>query len=564
MIRAISENPFRILGVCANSPMTEIVANKGKMNAFLKVGKQVSFPLDLAGQLGVLNRTADLVAAADSQLSIESNKLQAAQFWFFKVTQFDAIAFNHLSGANIDAAMSIWEKKESMSSLQNRAVCHLIKSELSNASMCLANLYENYRREFLETIDIRREVSAEELIGGLISVLTDSCPDIELSFLCPAGSSSSWQDIAKRKIVQPLIDKLTAAIATAKQSKGKGAEARLKAGRKLYAEAKAIIDKLCELLPNNDVQLVTICDKTGNEILQCGIDYYRDSKTPFAVREAIELQKIASLIVKGTLARQRCKDNGNKLQEHTKDLPPKEVESEYIKIQDAIQRYCKLPEKISYAVNFLNEVEAPLQSMGQKLGKTHPFYIYRSSVVVANAMYNVVKEINSAQNLTTGFYGEPHKAAVRAGWSLVKRLDSYVMDKKTRQHYDENKQRIRDLCEDLHISTVTSQLSSSSKSSSCPIIRTTKLDTNIGEDKAKGIPQKHRIVWMVLLIVFSPVFLLFIIISCIIDLTKKNYKGNESDSGDFGIIRLALFFGLIAFGLIAIVLIFEVNLFGLI
>ncbi len=196
MIRAISENPFRILGVYANSPMTEIVANKGKMNAFLKVGKQVSFPLDLTEQLGVLNRTADSVVAADSQLSIESNKLQAAQFWFIKVTQFDAIAFNHLSGANIEAALGIWEKKESMSSLQNKAVCHLIKGEISNASMCLANLYENYRREFLETINIQREVSAEELIGGFISTLADSCPDIEFSFLCPAGCSSLSQSVA--------------------------------------------------------------------------------------------------------------------------------------------------------------------------------------------------------------------------------------------------------------------------------------------------------------------------------------------------------------------------------
>lgn len=43
----LSHNPYRVLGVMANAPVKERVANQAKIKAFLKVGKPISFPLDL-------------------------------------------------------------------------------------------------------------------------------------------------------------------------------------------------------------------------------------------------------------------------------------------------------------------------------------------------------------------------------------------------------------------------------------------------------------------------------------------------------------------------------------
>ena len=43
----ISGNPYRLLGVYSNSPIKDRIANANKMKAYLKVGKSVSFPLDL-------------------------------------------------------------------------------------------------------------------------------------------------------------------------------------------------------------------------------------------------------------------------------------------------------------------------------------------------------------------------------------------------------------------------------------------------------------------------------------------------------------------------------------
>lgn len=41
----INNNPYRQLGVYSTSPQREVVANQGKMKAFLKVGRPVTFHL---------------------------------------------------------------------------------------------------------------------------------------------------------------------------------------------------------------------------------------------------------------------------------------------------------------------------------------------------------------------------------------------------------------------------------------------------------------------------------------------------------------------------------------
>ena len=83
--KIVLQNPYRILGVYANSAKKDIVANKGKATAFVRVGKPVEFPLDLKGILPVLNRTLDLMNEAEAHLAIAKEQIKYAQFWFLKM-----------------------------------------------------------------------------------------------------------------------------------------------------------------------------------------------------------------------------------------------------------------------------------------------------------------------------------------------------------------------------------------------------------------------------------------------------------------------------------------------
>ena len=107
----INHNPYRQLGVYSTSPQKEVVANQGKMKAFLKVGRPVTFPLDLNGLLPDVLRTEQSVADAISKLTLPTEQLRYAQFWFSKCNQLEEIACGKLTNSDIDGAVEIWKKK---------------------------------------------------------------------------------------------------------------------------------------------------------------------------------------------------------------------------------------------------------------------------------------------------------------------------------------------------------------------------------------------------------------------------------------------------------------------
>lgn len=136
----INNNPYRLLGVYSTSNQREVVANHGKMKAFLKVGRKVSFPLDLNGLLPEVLRSEQSVADAISKLTLPTEQLRYAQFWFSKCNQLDEIACGKLTNGDIDGAIEIW-KKTTASSLQNLSI-------LGRRSSSYSSLYTSSRYDF--------------------------------------------------------------------------------------------------------------------------------------------------------------------------------------------------------------------------------------------------------------------------------------------------------------------------------------------------------------------------------------------------------------------------------
>lgn len=150
----LQNNPYRQLGVYSNSPTKERLANHNRMKAFLKVGKSVSFPLDVPQYLSPINRTEASAADAEVKLTLPKDQIFHAQFWFIKTTPLDEVAFNHLFAGEIEKAEEIWQKRECLSALQNRIVCALIRNRYDSAIMCAEVLYGNtqYLNQFVSTI----------------------------------------------------------------------------------------------------------------------------------------------------------------------------------------------------------------------------------------------------------------------------------------------------------------------------------------------------------------------------------------------------------------------------
>lgn len=145
-MKEIINNPYRVLGVYSNSPTRERVANKGKMNAFLKVGKEVTFDVDFP-ILGHIQRSMESVAEADSELTLSADQLRHAQFWYVKATSLDDTAFHYLTEGNIAQAINTWHQEENVSSLQNAIISELLQQQWIKALHIAEELYSKHANE---------------------------------------------------------------------------------------------------------------------------------------------------------------------------------------------------------------------------------------------------------------------------------------------------------------------------------------------------------------------------------------------------------------------------------
>lgn len=435
----LQNNPYRLLGVYSNSPTKERLANHNRMKAFLKVGRPVSFPLDLPQYLTSINRTETSVVEAEAKLTLPKDQILYAQFWFVKATPLDEVAFKHLLSGEIDKAEEFWQKKECASSLQNLIVCSLMRNKYDFAIMCAEVLYGNtqYLNQFVSKIIGTGGIfDVSNLAFSFLDIL---CDEIGASKLLPFITNSSWKEHIGEKAVKPLVDSIQEAINIAQKTKGKGSNARLNAGETLRRNTRNAILQLKDFLSTKDLQYQMIADKLGLEILQCGIDYFNDSEEPDAAHKAMSLQKYAKSIVVGQMAKDRCKENVDILQRIIDNLPPSEVFVEDRAIHEELRKYCLLPDKIDYAETLLKSTQKLFVSMRQKLGVSNQYYIDLSSQVVSNALHNVIEEVNAAQKDKSEAYLA--KVLVSA-WKVTLIMDTFDKNEEFKARYLSNKETL--------------------------------------------------------------------------------------------------------------------------
>lgn len=443
----LQNNPYRLLGVYSNSPTKERLANHNRMKAFLKVGKPVSFPLDLPQYLSSINRTEVSVTDADAKLTLPKDQILYAQFWFVKMTPLDDVAFNHLIAGEIDKAEDIWRKRECASSLQNRIVCALMCGKYAGAISIAETLYSNTQyinQLVVAVVGMGGNFNLSDLTFSFIDVLYDEIGANKLSSFI---TNTTWKDYIKDKAVKPIITNIQGAIDVAHKSKGKGATARLEAGRTLMRSTKDMLSDLRRLLSVSDIQYEVIADKLAQEILQCGIDYYNNTNDDDAPHNAMILQKYALSVAVGNLVKNRCKENVDTLE---KVGPEYAVRNEIKFLMNIIKQLRGEGGHDKYSiimfglclsisdVQGLVEKSIPyINRMKEKLGFSNDLYIKVTSAVVSAAVNAIVEFINMQQSLSLG-NADRLKPVISAAISAMGIIGNIDMDTKTSQYYNSN------------------------------------------------------------------------------------------------------------------------------
>lgn len=441
----LQNNPYRMLGVFANTSVKERVASLNKMKAYLMVGKTISFPSDISQYLHSIDRTTDSVLDANSKLTLPIDQIHYAQFWFVKSTVEDEIAFNYLFSGNMDKAVEIWSKLDGVSSIQNRIVCELIKRNFQKALLCAEELYGNSDKikEFI-TLILRNNtniVSSKELVFYFLDKILD---EMSADYMLKCISNSEWKNYIIDKVSKPLIDKIENAVSVSKHSLGQSASERLKSGKLLQKNTKSKLLYLKSLLSECNSKYQMIADKLATNILDCSIDYFNHTQDYDAPSKAFELASYAMSIAVGKLVKDRCKTNLDTIKQQIDNQPPVEISSEYTFIKQTIQKYSQLPHIIFNAMLLLQQTKPSLERIRATVGNWNECYIYISTQVVVTAMNFLVEDINATVNCSdTRLIKNTLKNALK----LLQVLDTFDMDSSYRlEYYNINKAAIKKMC----------------------------------------------------------------------------------------------------------------------
>lgn len=482
MIKLITHNPYRLLGLFSNSPTKDKVANMSKLKAFIKVGRSISYELDLNGLLPPIERTEKTVAEADARLTLPADQLKYAQFWFMKVSPFDEVAFNHLFKGDISKANEIWSKKDTATSLQNRIVCALINDDFATACSCAEKLYTQFYWDFVAAATSGGGTTSKELAFDFLDNLAK---EIGVNQLMPHIQNNEWKNHLNTSAVTPIIENILSEVEIAKSNRQKGPEASFKAGMSLMTGTKHLLAQLKQLVPANDMQYQLTVDKLANEILQCGIDYYNKSNDNDSATKAMKLQRYAQSIAVGTMVKQRCDENVAILEKIIKELPPAEVMSEDKAITEELRKYCELPDLICHAITLLQNTKPHLQTIKARLGATNDYYLRISTTIVGNALHNIIEEVNDSQSdemveiggkkvpmsmLAGGVVRdqklEKIKETLIRAWEATKLMDTFDMEPSFKaERYDKNRATLSNMYDDFVLNKPNPASFSSSSSS---------------------------------------------------------------------------------------------------
>lgn len=397
----VLQNPFRILGVFANAAKKDVIANKAKAIAFLKVNRAIAYPLDLETILPKVVRTIETLNIAESHLSIAKEQIKYAQFWFMKLTSLDDIAFNYLFADDISGAKKIWSKHDSVSSLQNKSVCYIIEGKPWLAVKTAEKLYSRFGDDYISRLDANcaLKMTSLDLLHQFIDTLAE---EIGIQRLLDYDFSVDVKSYILQKAVSSIIKLITAEIETSQQIDHNDSEARRRTGQRLIDNTKDALNKLRQILTNRDSQYQLIADKLGIEILQCAVDYFNHSELRTTAHSAMLMTRYADSVVVGTLTKQRCEDNIERLQEIIDQLPPDSVEIYDTYIQKKLTSYnqyivneiISAAYKIEYSTEFLLQCIPYFESIKESVGKHNAYYRKVTTHVIGTLLNVTIDNVN--------------------------------------------------------------------------------------------------------------------------------------------------------------------------
>ncbi|MCM1331995.1 MAG: hypothetical protein NC248_05235 [Bacteroides sp.] len=342
MLKAITNNPYRVLGVLSNTPLRERVGNQNRLTAFAKIGKYVSFPNDFMLVIREKPlRTAENISAANTALNCDKDKLKNALFWFINNSSIDDIAIKHLHSGNREKALELFEKKETFSSLLNVGVLQMLEGDYTSGFANISKIIhdQNLRTVLLTALGLQNLTITEDEIASMC--IEEMLKEVPATTLISTVSNPMDKSIIIKIALEEPISTINSAIAVAKSVDARNSKASLVAGNKLMNSTKKALKQVRDIAGTSNPQYQVVADNLAKQILQCGINYYNNESDDDieAPRKAEVLQGYALKIAVGKLTKDRCQENYDIIKRAVDNIPPAEVASDFIRIRNLTNKF---------------------------------------------------------------------------------------------------------------------------------------------------------------------------------------------------------------------------------
>ena len=324
-MKIIQNNPYRIAGILSNSSARELQRQKGRIKAFVKVGREITSEFDF-DFLNSIERTEQNIEKAFSNIEQNQDKVNNSLFWFLKASPFDETAISYLIKGDSEKAKEIWGKvtngkevnSKNFSAFNNIGTLKLLsKSEFEikegiKAKMKLieSGYFENFVHTVADqTFTIDNKKQTEKLIDELLTQFKNkysSADTLDLFSNC----NGSTQKYLSKKFTEEPIHNIESNIESVKRKRKDNKSDAYSFGLKLFANAKNDLSLLKSLLGTSDLKYKMVADNLAKEVMQCGIDYFqewKESKDPS--KDSLKLLKYAKSITVGTQTKDRVKSN---------------------------------------------------------------------------------------------------------------------------------------------------------------------------------------------------------------------------------------------------------------
>jgi len=424
-MQLIKNNPYRTIGLLVGATMAQQTRQIRRLKQFIEAEQEpegdFSFPT-----LGQLNRTVDSVTDAASKLNLDSDKINAAIFWFYNGSHTDEPAFDAIKVGDLDQVLNIWSKLTATADVTQRNA-----SAYSNmGTLYLSGILEgtNTNEALLEQgVSLKLKFLESDFIKDFKGLATDETykttkKELQLLFLNQVQSEieksggissnkfleilnnqtfSAKEDFLKsfvQKPIEQIEKKIEEVKKKVKENKSKAGEY----GNELYDSTKALLTQIKSLLGTSDIKVISISDKLTNEILQCSItlfNHFHDTDTEVG-EIALDLNKKAKSIALGNVIKERINESTPIVEKYIKDRPTREKQSivgdDFKFITDKLEKFKSIDGSISNALNFANSCKTRLDNMKLKLGGNDDLYLTISTAVAINAQGMIVSTVNEA------------------------------------------------------------------------------------------------------------------------------------------------------------------------